>query len=73
MVGCGWAARPAEIADFAACTTQAGVYDDARDSADAMGEAIGLDPMRVNYGVDLASNLGGLIYGGGGSEDEGGR
>ena len=49
------------------------MYDDARDSADAMGEAIGLDPMRVNYGVDLASNLGGLMYGGGGSEDEGGR
>ena len=33
-----------------------------------MVQAIGLDPMRVDYGADLAANLGGLMYGGGGGD-----
>ena len=37
-----------------------------------MGQAIGLDPMRVDYGADLAANLGGLMYGGGGGGGGGG-
>ena len=37
-----------------------------------MVQAIGLDPMRVDYGADLAANLGGLMYGGGGGGGDGG-
>ena len=53
--------------------TMASVYDKARYTADAMGEAIGLDPMRVDYGADLAANLGGRMYRGGGGGGGGGR